>query len=287
MALSSPPSSKRVPDAGPGLATTGRSGTPAAAATPAATPAGAAASAPLRAYGDRAGDGIVQVSFTLALAPGARAREAAKRFAEMHGLVEPIVATMEPCASGYSFFVVYGQSRHAVDAAAIDVAEIRAETLPRAEIEHRIASRLRRRIVVVGACTGSDAHTVGIDAILNYKGHSGHKGLESYKGFEVHNLGAQVDNEQLAARARATRADAVLVSQVITQRNCHKENGRALVDLVERQGWRGEVILVLGGPRVDHGLALELGFDAGFGAGTRPDEVASYLVERLTARAAP
>ena len=120
--------------------------------------------------------------------------------------------------------------------AAIDVQEVRTEALSREEIERRIKTRLGRKIVVVGACTGSDAHTVGIDAILNYKGYAGDKGLESYKGFEVHNLGAQVENEQLAARARALKADAILVSQVITQRNCHKENGRALVELLEKRG---------------------------------------------------
>jgi beta-lysine 5,6-aminomutase beta subunit len=236
----------------------------------------------LRAYGDREGDGMVQMSFVLELPPSARSREAAKRFAVMHGLTDPLVATMEACADGYSFFVVYGQSRHAVDVSTIDVAEIRSQALSREEIEHRIQAR-GRRIIVVGACTGSDAHTVGIDAILNYKGYAGNKGLESYKGFEVFNLGAQVDNVQLAARARAVRADAILVSQVITQRNCHKENGRALVEQIERAGWRDEVTLLFGGPRVDHPLALELGFDAGFGPGTSPTDVASYLVERLCA----
>ncbi len=55
----------------------------------------------LRAYGDRDGDGMVQLSFVLELPPGARAREAAKRFVEMHGLAEPVVATMEPCAEGF------------------------------------------------------------------------------------------------------------------------------------------------------------------------------------------
>jgi beta-lysine 5,6-aminomutase beta subunit len=227
---------------------------------------------------------MVQLSFTLQLPPSGRAREAAKRFAEMHGLGDPIVATMEECAQGFSFFVVYGHSQHAVDAASIDVPEVRAAALSREEIEHRIKARLGRKIVLVGACTGSDAHTVGIDAILNYKGYAGDKGLESYKGFEVYNLGAQVENEQLAARARALKADAILVSQVITQRNCHKENGRALVELLEREGWRREVILLFGGPRVDHPLALELGFDAGFGPGTKPADVASYLVERLCGR---
>ncbi len=238
-------------------------------------------SKPLRAYGDRDDDGMVQMSFVLALPPSARAREAAKRLAQMHGLNDPIVATMEACAEGFSFFVVYGRSEHAVDPGAIDVLELRAESLSRDEIEHRIRARLGRKIVIVGACTGSDAHTVGIDAILNYKGYAGDKGLESYNGFEVHNLGAQVENEQLLARARALRADAILVSQVITQRNCHKENGRALVELLEKQGWRQQIVLLFGGPRVDHQLALNLGFDAGFGPGTKPGDVASYLVETI------
>jgi len=235
---------------------------------------------PLRAYGDREGDGMVQMSFTLQLPPSARAREAAKKFAESHGLKEPLVATMEACAEGYTLFVVYGHSKHSVDVSLIDVPEIRTESLSREEIEHRIKARLGRKIVVVGACTGSDAHTVGIDAILNYKGYAGDKGLESYKGFEAYNLGAQVENEQLASRARALKADAILVSQVITQRNCHKDNGQALVDLIKREGWRDDVILLFGGPRIDHKLALELGFDAGFGPGTKPADVASYLVER-------
>jgi beta-lysine 5,6-aminomutase beta subunit len=239
---------------------------------------------PLRAYGDRAGDGMVQLSFVLELPPSARAREAAKRFAEMHGLAEPIIATMEACAEGASFFVVYGQSRHEVDADSIDVAEVRTEALSHDEIEKRVSTQLGRKIVVVGACTGSDAHTVGIDAILNYKGYAGDKGLESYKAFEVYNLGAQVENETLAARARAVRADAILVSQVITQRNCHKENGRSLVELLEHQGWRRDVILLFGGPRVDHQMALELGFDAGFGPGTKPGDVASYIVDRIVER---
>ena len=94
---------------------------------------------------------------------------------------------------------------------------------------------LGRKIVVVGACTGSDAHTVGIDAILNMKGYAGEKGLEAYKSFEAYNLGAQVENDQLLERAQALSADSILVSQVITQRNCHKENGRALIELLEKR----------------------------------------------------
>ena len=233
----------------------------------------------LKAYGDRQGDGMVQMTFVLEVPPSARAREAAKQFAERHGLSEALVSTMEPCTEGYTYFVVYGHSKHVIDISAIDVPEIRTEALTREEIEHRIETRLSRKIVVVGACTGSDAHTVGIDAILNYKGYAGDKGLESYKGFEAYNLGAQVENDQLAERTLALGADAVLVSQIITQRNVHKDNASALVELAKREGWRSKVCLLLGGPRIDHKLALELGFDAGFGPGTKPSDVASFLVE--------
>src|SRR4051812_24421396 len=237
----------------------------------------------LRAYGDREGDGMVQMSFALAVLPGDRAREAAKRFAEAHGLKEPLISTMEQCAREYTYFVAYGRSPHTVDLSDIHVEELTAQPLTREEIEAKGKS-FGRKIVVVGACTGSDAHTVGIDAIINYKGFAGEKGLESYKAFDAHNLGAQVENHELAERARALGADAILVSQVITQRNCHKENAAALIELLKKQGLRDKFILVLGGPRIDHQLAVDLGFDAGFGPGTKPATVASFLVERLVGR---
>jgi beta-lysine 5,6-aminomutase beta subunit len=226
---------------------------------------------------------MIQVSFVLEVLPGDRAREAAKRFAEMHGLHEPLVTAMEQCSQKHTYFVVYGRSVHAVDLDSIDVAELVAQPLSREQIEE-LAKKFGRKIVVVGACTGTDAHTVGIDAILNYKGFAGEKGLESYKCFDAHNLGAQVENAELCERAKALGADAILVSQVITQRDCHKENAAALVDMLERQGLRDRVLLILGGPRIDNKLALDLGFDAGFGPGTKPSMVASYVVEKLVGR---
>jgi beta-lysine 5,6-aminomutase beta subunit len=235
----------------------------------------------VQAYGDREGDGMVQMSFVLPMPPSAKAREAAKRFAEAHGLSEPLITAMEEAAAGYSYFVVYGRSSHSVDITHLEVSELTSQALTHDEIEERVAKRLDRRIVIVGACTGSDAHTVGIDAVLNYKGFAGDKGLESYKCFEAHNLGAQVENIELAAHARALRADAILVSQVVTQRNCHKDNASALVELLRKQGDRERFVLLLGGPRIDHKLALELGFDAGFGPGTKPSDVANFLVQKL------
>lgn len=238
----------------------------------------------LRAYGDRDGDGMVQMSFTLQVTPGALSKEAARQFAEAHGLREALVTAMEECGPGFTYFVVYGHSKHHVDLSQIEVPEVAIPDLDKKEIEHRIEHRIGRKVVIVGACTGSDAHTVGIDAILNMKGYAGDKGLESYKWFDTHNLGAQVENEALLERALAIGADAVLVSQVITQRNSHKENAKALVDLMIREGVRDRFLLLFGGPRVDHKLALELGFDAGFGPGTLPKHVAAYVMTRMIER---
>jgi beta-lysine 5,6-aminomutase beta subunit len=238
----------------------------------------------LRAYGDRAGDGLLQLSFTLELLPSPRAKEAARRFAEAHGLDDVLVSCMEQCGPEHSYFVVYGHSRHSVDASRIEVSEADVPDLSKEEIDQLAARQLGRKIVLVGACTGSDAHTVGIDAILNLKGYAGEKGLEAYKAFEVHNLGAQVENEALLARAKAVGADALLVSQVITQRGCHKHNARALVERLLERGERDRFLLLLGGPRIDHKLAVSLGFDAGFGPGSLPRHVAAFLVQRSIER---
>jgi beta-lysine 5,6-aminomutase beta subunit len=235
----------------------------------------------LRAYGDRAGDGMVQLTFTLELAPSPRAKEAARRFAQAHGLDDVLVSHMEQCGPEHSFFVVYGRSKHSVDASRIDVPQVDIPDFSKDEIDSMVLQRLGRKIVVVGACTGSDAHTVGIDAIFNLKGYAGEKGLEAYKSFDAHNLGAQVENDALIARARASGADAILVSQVITQRGCHKENARALVDRLLERRERERFLLLLGGPRIDHRLAVELGFDAGFGPGTLPKHVAAWLATRV------
>ena len=238
----------------------------------------------VRPYGDRRDDGVVQLSFALPLPAGERARAAAAEVARQMGLTGVQLAAMEPAAEGYTFFVLYGRTAAAVDAAALEVPEVVVRKHGFDELNEIARREVGRRIVVLGACTGSDAHAVGIDAIMNMKGYAGDYGLERYPAFEAVNLGAQVENAALARACVERRADAVLVSQVVTQRDVHKENARQLIDELERLGARGRVIAVLGGPRIDHRLALELGYDAGFGPGTRPSEVAGYVVGEVLRR---
>jgi beta-lysine 5,6-aminomutase beta subunit len=238
----------------------------------------------IRPYGDRRDDGVVQLSFVLPVPPGERAREAAAEIARRLGMEQVHVAHMEAAADRYTFFVVYGRTAAAVDWGSIQVPEVVVGRRGFDELNAHALREVGRRIVVLGACTGSDAHAVGIDAIMNMKGCAGDYGLERYPCFDATNLGAQVDNARLARLAKERRADAVLVSQVVTQRDVHKENARQLVRELERCGARSDVVLVLGGPRVDHRLALELGYDAGFGAGTRPSDVASFIVAAVLRR---
>jgi beta-lysine 5,6-aminomutase beta subunit len=238
---------------------------------------------PIRAYGDRMGDGALQLSFTLPVPLSGRAKEAARRFAEEHGLKNVLVAAMEKAGDNFTFFVVYGRSEVTIDFGEIEVPEVTVPEWSMKEINSLIKDKLGRRVVVVGACTGSDAHTVGIDAIINMKGFAGDKGLEAYPWVDAHNLGAQIDNAVLLAKAKELHADAVLVSQIITQRDVHKDNARELMELAKKAGMR-DCLFLLGGPRIDHALARELGYDAGFGPGTRPSQVAGYIVDRLIGR---
>jgi beta-lysine 5,6-aminomutase beta subunit len=238
---------------------------------------------PIRAYGDRKDDGRIQLSFTLPVAAGGRAREAGKRFCEALGLRNVFVATCEPAGDNFAFMVAYANADVTLDYAEISVPEVKVPSWTTKEINHLIHEKFGRKLVVVGACTGSDAHTVGIDAILNMKGFAGDKGLEAYAWIDAYNLGAQVDNAALLTRARELNADAVLVSQVMTQRDLHIENSQQLLELARKHNQRG-MLFLLGGPRIDHKLAIELGFDAGFGPGTKPSQVASYIVDMLLKR---
>ncbi len=238
----------------------------------------------IRPYGDRKDDGVIQLSFVLPVPCSEKAKEAAATVAKKLGLSHVLVSAMEKAGEDYSFFVVYGRTHMQLDYNAIDVPVVLHRKHGFDELNEAIRRDVGRRIVVVGACIGTDSHTTGIDAIMNMKGFAGDYGLERYPMFRAVNLGSQVEPEKLAARAKSENADAVLVSKVVTQRDVHKEDARALIESAKEQGLLGRTIFLFGGPRVDHKTAIELGFDAGFGPGTKPSDVANYIYYRLLER---
>lgn len=239
---------------------------------------------PVRPYGDKKDDGAVQVSFTLPVGKSAVATEAAKRYVAQMGIREPYVTLAQAIAPDFTFFIVYGRATHDIDVDAITAEEAPAGAPSREEIDAQIAQRFGRRLVVLGCALESDAHTVGLDAIFNMKGFSGDFGLERYHGFDARNLGAQVPVAEVARQVRESVADAVLVSATVTQNEIHIRHLTDLVDMLEAEHLRDRVVLIAGGARVDHALAKELGYDAGFGPGTTASTVAAFLLEEISRR---
>lgn len=238
----------------------------------------------IRPYGDTRGDGMVQVSLTLPVPHGPRADGAAIQLANKMGIDPAMVVHSHPIGADFTFFVVYGSVSHVVDLDAVTVVEREYPLRNPAEVNAVLRKSLRRELVVVGGCIGTDAHTVGIDAILNVKGFAGEKGLEYYRELRVVNLGAQVSVPDLVKRARTEHADAVLVSQVVTQRDAHILNTREMSAAFREAMGARRPTLVVGGPRFDPMMAGELGVDRVFGRGTTPGEVASYLAHVVEQR---
>lgn len=235
----------------------------------------------IRPYGDTLDDGYVQLSFTLPVPCSDEARKAAEILSEKMGLQDVKIVYSHNLADKFSFFVAYGRCIHSVDMTTLEIPKVNADFMSFEEINEYIETRIGRKLVVVAACTGTDAHTVGIDAIINMKGYRGECGLERYPWFTTYNLGSQVPNEELLAKAIQVNADAILVSQVVTQKNIHIDNLTHLAELVEAEGIRDKVLLVMGGPRITHELAIELGYDAGFGPGTLPSHVGAFIAQAL------
>jgi len=239
----------------------------------------------LRPYGDTTGDGMVQVSFTLPMPHSKVAEGAAAQLANKMGIDPALVVHAKAMGPDFTFFVVYGRVNHLVDTSQVTVVERDYPLLSPKEVNLAIRKGLRRRLVVVGGCIGTDAHTVGIDAILNIKGFAGEKGLEYYREVKVVNLGAQVSLPELVARASQEKADAVLVSQVVTQRDAHILNTKEM-SAAFRESYPADrrPLLIVGGPRFDESAADDLGVDRVFSRGTTPADVASFLVHRLVHR---
>ena len=238
----------------------------------------------LKAYGDTMNDGKVQFSFTLPVKNDEKGMEAARQLVRKMGVEEPNVALAKSLDKEFTFYVVFGSVVHTVDYDNIHVQTVEEETMSMEETDEYIREHFGRKIVMIGASTGTDAHTVGIDAIMNRKGFAGHYGLERYDMIEAINMGAQVPNEEFIKKAVEVNADVLLVSQTVTQKDIHIQNLTELIELLEAEGLRDRFIVCCGGARITHELAKELGFDAGFGASKYADDVATFAVTEMVKR---
>lgn len=236
----------------------------------------------VKAYGDTWNDGRIQLSFALPVPPGALAKEAAKQLIKKMGFDDIEITYTGDLKGGFTHIIAYATSYSDINLDEINVKTVDTLVMTMEETDELIRKNLNRSIIVVGACIESDAHTVGIDAIMNMKGYNMRYGLERYKYFTAINMGAQVTSEELLSEAVEKQADVILVSQVVTQKNLHIKNLTRLIELAEAEKLRDKMLFICGGPRINHELAIELGYDAGFGSGTFADEVASFIALQLT-----
>lgn len=91
----------------------------------------------------------------------------------------------------------------------------------------------------------------------------------------------ELDNEKLLEEAVKHKADVILISQTVTQKDVHIQNLTSFIELLEAEHLRDQFIVIIGGPRISHSLAKELGFDAGFGPKKYAFDVASFAVTAL------
>ena len=128
----------------------------------------------VKPYGDTMNDGKIQLSFTLPVPAGAEAVEAAKQLLRKMGLDNPQVVFYRELTEGFTFFNCYGSCTHTVDYSSIYVPKVESSVMDMEETDRYIRENIGRKLIVVGASTGTDANTVGIDAIMNMKVYAGH-----------------------------------------------------------------------------------------------------------------
>ena len=210
----------------------------------------------VRPYGDTTGDGMVQVSFTLPLPHDKRAEGAACSWPRRWASTRPCRARQ---GDGAGLHVLRrlrpGQppGRHRRRSR---WSSATTRCSPPKEVNAAIKKRLRRRLVVVGACIGTDAHTVGIDAILNIKGFAGEKGLEYYRELKVVNLGAQVAVPELVApRPRGAGRRRPGLPGRDPARRAPAQHPQMSAAFREAYPADRRPLLVVGGPRFDEGAS--------------------------------
>ena len=138
----------------------------------------------VRPYGDTRDDGMMQFSFTLPIAYSVKAADVGKQFVERLGFRDVGVAECKAIDPGFTFYVAYGRTETGIDPDEVKGDYLEVEAMDYYAINAFIKEHLGRKLSVVGAAIESDAHTVGIDAILNMKGFAGNYGFERYPEME-------------------------------------------------------------------------------------------------------
>jgi corrinoid protein of di/trimethylamine methyltransferase len=106
--------------------------------------------------------------------------------------------------------------------------------------------------------------------------------LLTANGFRVYDLGVNVSGEKFSSKAREFRADIVGVSALLTTT---MRNQKSVVDVLEREGLRSAVKVIVGGAPVTQRWADEIGADGYAPNAMRAVVLAQSLMEARTVTA--
>ena len=103
-------------------------------------------------------------------------------------------------------------------------------------------------LAVIGTVKG-DLHDIGKNlVVMMLKG----------AGFEIHDLGVDVEPEVFLAKAQEFGADVICMSALLTTTMPNMKN---LIDLLKEKGLRDQYIVMIGGAPVNESFAQEIGAD--------------------------
>lgn len=119
------------------------------------------------------------------------------------------------------------------------------------ELERQGGQRPRAGTIVLGTTKG-DIHEIGKTLVGT---------LLVANGFEVHDLGVDVNSDKFAAKVREVNADVIGISALLTTT---MQGQRSVIDALSRQGLRSKVKVIVGGAPVTRKWAEEIGAD-GYG----------------------
>ena len=167
----------------------------------------------LRPYGHHAGDGVVQLCFTLPVPCNEEAQGAALAYAQKMGIPNGRLTWMEAMGPEFTYFILYGRSEHSLSRAEL---KAHRDDLPRmaqkpSEVDKEFRQRLGRRIVILACTDGMGSHEIDFEALISLKGICGEIGLEGYSTFSIKRLRGPDRVDAIVNAAIKSKADAILV----------------------------------------------------------------------------
>ena len=198
----------------------------------------------------------------------------------------PRSSTTSKVTDGYTYLVLYGRFEQRIEYEAVRRDGFESEHMTRTRSTRSPASASAARSSSSAPAPAPTPTASASTRCSTSRATTATTASRATTAFDTHNLGSQVPNTVLVAGRWRSGADAIVVSQTVTQQDLHIHNLTELVEMVEAEGIRARTAL-------DLRRAADLR-RAGQGArlrrrllhGTFPNHLATFLVRALAAEPA-